>query len=61
MSRIYVCDRCKKQSSTWNTTSVKLPSPSFFDRKLNLELCEVCLIGARKVLTNFIYGDNSNV
>ena len=56
MSRIYVCDRCKKQSCTWNTTSVDLPSPSFFGKKLNVELCEDCLTGARKLLTNFVYG-----
>jgi hypothetical protein len=54
MSRVYVCDRCGEQKTTWHTTFVELPAPSFFGQKLNVELCEKCLNAARTLLKKFM-------
>ena len=56
MARIYVCDRCKAQSSTWTTTPVELPAMSFFGKKTDVELCGACLQELRKIFNMYMEG-----
>lgn len=53
MSRIYVCDRCKSQSSTWDITMVEVPDAHNRNHK---ELCRECLDALRKLFFRFMEG-----
>lgn len=54
MSKNYGCDRCKKEFETWSTTGIEIPAPSFFGRKLYLELCAPCLDHLRALVDIFM-------
>jgi hypothetical protein len=54
MARKYVCDRCKAEFVTWETTSFELPANHFWGKRMDFELCESCLNSLRKLVTKFM-------